>query len=160
MCSVVCYATAAALQRAETAEVAAAGDAPRGGVAFFRALARRPRWWVGVGSMVVGAGIHVVALGFASVALVQPIGVAAVVLALPIDARLERRAVRTAEWLAAAVLVVGLAGVLVFAPRRGEGRPPPLELVAATAITRTEAARRRAGGLIVVPRTGGAAPSA
>lgn len=133
MCSVVCYATAAALQRAETAAVAARADRPSGG-AFFGTLVRRPRWWAGVATMALGAGIHVVALGFASVALVQPIGVAAVVLALPIDARLERRAVRTAEWVAAAVLVLGLAGVLVFAPRHGEGRPPPLEIVGFTAV--------------------------
>ncbi len=132
LCSAFCYASAAALQRVETARAAAGTDLPRSGVVFFRALVRRPRWWAGVATMAVGAAVHVVALGFASVALVQPIGVAAVVLALPIDARLERRRVRTAEWAAAAALVVGLAGVLTLAPRHGGERLPSAGVVLAT----------------------------
>ncbi len=132
LCSAFCYASAAALQRVETARAAAGTDLPRSGVVFFRALVRRPRWWAGVATMAVGAAVHVMALGFASVALVQPIGVAAVVLALPIDARLERRRVRTAEWAAAAALVVGLAGVLTLAPRHGGERLPSAGAVLAT----------------------------
>ena len=136
--SAFCYATAAALQRGETARAALVlrsdPGATGGGRAFFRALVRRPRWWGGVAAMGVGAGIHVVALGFASVALVQPLGVAAVVLALPLDARLERRRIRPAEWVAAAVLVLGLAGVLLFAPRHGGDRPPPPGVVVITVL--------------------------
>ena len=122
LCSAVCYATAAALQRRETARAAmsgaADGGAPAsiGGLAFFRALARRPWWWGGVAAMATGAAIHVVALGLGSVTLVQPIGVTALIIALPLDAWLERRRILRLEWVGAAVLVLGLVGVFLLAP--------------------------------------------
>jgi hypothetical protein len=112
LCSAFLYALAAALQRL------AAGRTGDG--RFFRALVRQPVWWGGVGSMAAGAAVHVVALGLGSVTLVQPLGVLALVLALPLDARLERRVVTRSEWAAAAVLVAGLGGLLALAPHRPE----------------------------------------
>ncbi|WP_433801575.1 DMT family transporter [Actinomycetospora sp. CA-084318] len=113
LCSAFLYALAAALQRL-------AAGRTSGRSHFFGALVRQPVWWGGVGSMAAGAGIHVVALGLGSVTLVQPIGVLALVLALPLDARFERRVVTRAEWAAAAVLVAGLGGLLALAPHRPE----------------------------------------
>jgi drug/metabolite transporter (DMT)-like permease len=122
LCSAFLYALAAALQRLATARAAHEGTHPRDGGAFFGALARMPVWWAGVASMGCGAAIHVVALGLGSVTLVQPVGVLALVLALPLDARFERRVVRRAEWASAGVLVVGLAGLLMLAPHRPQPR--------------------------------------
>ncbi|HEY2194846.1 MAG TPA: DMT family transporter [Actinomycetospora sp.] len=117
------YALAAALQRLAAARAAHEGTHPRDGREFFAALARMPVWWTGIGSMACGAAVHVVALGLGSVTLVQPVGVLALVLALPLDARLEHRTVRGAEWASAAVLVAGLAGLLSLAPHHAETRP-------------------------------------
>jgi drug/metabolite transporter (DMT)-like permease len=116
------YALAAALQRLAASRAAHEGTQPRDGREFFGALARMPLWWGGIASMACGAGVHVVALGLGSVTLVQPVGVLALVLALPLDARLERRTIRWAEWASAAVLVAGLAGLLALAPHHGEPR--------------------------------------
>ncbi len=117
------YALAAALQRLAAARAAHEGAQPRDGREFFLALARMPVWWCGIASMACGAAVHVVALGLGSVTLVQPVGVLALVLALPLDARLEHRTVRGAEWASAAVLVAGLAGLLTLAPHHGAIRP-------------------------------------
>ncbi len=116
------YALAAALQRLAASRAANEGTHPRDGREFFGALVRMPVWWSGIASMACGATVHVVALGLGSVTLVQPVGVLALVLALPLDARLERRTVRLAEWASAAVLVAGLAGLLTLAPHHGETR--------------------------------------
>lgn len=119
LCSAFLYALAAALQRLATARAADEGTHPRDGREFFVALARMPLWWTGIASMGCGAAVHVVALGLGSVTLVQPVGVLALVLALPLDARLERRTIRRAEWASAALLVAGLAGLLTLAPHHG-----------------------------------------
>lgn len=151
LCSAFLYALAAALQRLATARAADAGTRPRDGRAFFGALARMPLWWSGLASMACGGAVHVVALGLGSVTLVQPVGVLALVLALPLDARLERRTIRRAEWVAAGVLVVGLAGLLTLAPHHGEpGRADASGLVAtvlgaAVALAAVVAVGRRLG---------------
>jgi drug/metabolite transporter (DMT)-like permease len=128
------YALAAALQRLAASRAAHRGSHPRDGREFFGALARMPLWWGGIASMACGAGVHVVALGLGSVTLVQPVGVLALVLALPLDARLERRTIRGAEWASAALLVAGLAGLLALAPHHGEPREAGSGGLVATAI--------------------------
>lgn len=115
-CSALAYALSAALQRRETGRTADGPD--RSGVPFFGSLLRRPWWWGGVAAMVLGALIHVVALSFGSITLVQPIGVTALILALPLDAWLERRRIQRREWCGAVVLVVGLAGLFGLAEHR------------------------------------------
>lgn len=134
LCSAFLYALAAALQRLATARAADEGTHPRDGREFFGALARMPLWWSGLASMGCGAAVHVVALGLGSVTLVQPVGVLALVLALPLDARLEHRTIRLAEWVSAAVLVAGLAGLLTLAPHHGGGRLAATGGIVATAV--------------------------
>ncbi|MCD2194010.1 DMT family transporter [Actinomycetospora endophytica] len=134
LCSAFLYALAAALQRLATSRAANEGTHPRDGRAFFGALARMPLWWTGLASMGCGAAVHVVALGLGSVTLVQPVGVLALVLALPLDARLEHRTIRRAEWASAALLVAGLAGLLTLAPHHGETRQAGTGGLVATAL--------------------------
>jgi hypothetical protein len=62
--------------------------------------------------MAVGEVLHVLALAWAPLAVVQPIGVTTVLFALPIGALLARRRPRLPELAAAAVTVAGLAALL------------------------------------------------
>lgn len=107
------YAAAAAIQRGQTVAV----DRSASWRAFLGLLVRQPRWWAGVATMAVGAALHVVALGVGSVTLVQPVNALALVLALPIDARLSQRRVAGTEWVSAGLVVAGLAALLAVAPR-------------------------------------------
>jgi drug/metabolite transporter (DMT)-like permease len=132
--SVLCYAAGAALQRRESGRAATEEGHGASGVPFFRALVRRGWWWIGIVATTLGAAVHVGALRLGSVTLVQPIGVTTLIVALPLDARLEHRRVRGAEWAAAAVLVAGLAGVVVLAPHHARPVVPDgLSVVITTA---------------------------
>jgi len=133
-CSALAYALSAALQRRETARTVDVGERTGSGLPFFGALLRRPWWWGGVTAMVVGAMIHVVALGFGSITLVQPIGVTALILALPLDAWLEKRRIHRAEWVGAVVLVIGLAGLFGLAEHQPSQVPPDADLVLGTVL--------------------------
>ncbi|MHC1558649.1 DMT family transporter [Actinomycetospora sp. C-140] len=128
LCSVVAYAFSAALQRRETARAAEPVESA-GGWGFFRALLRRRWWWGGVACMVAGAVIHVGALGFGSITLVQPIGVTTLILALPLDSWLEKRRIHAGEWVGAVVLVAGLVGLLTLAAHGPPSRTPPAPVV-------------------------------
>ncbi len=114
--SAVCYAIAAVLQQQE------ASRHDKHGLALIFDLLRRPRWWLAVTSTVSGASLHVVALKFGPLTLVQPLGVSALVLALPLGAWFGQRKVLRAEWAAAGAVVIGLLAVLTLAPRHV---PPP-----------------------------------
>lgn len=132
--SAVCYAVAAVLQQREAARH------DQHGVALILDLLRRPRWWMAVSSTVAGASLHVVALHFGPLTLVQPLGVSALVMALPLGAWFGQRKVARAEWIAAAAVATGLLAVLTLAPRRV---PPP-------AVAPTQLAIAMAGCLAVL----------
>jgi drug/metabolite transporter (DMT)-like permease len=114
--SAVCYAIAAVLQQRE------ASRHDKHGLELIFDLLRRPRWWLAVSSTLAGASLHVVALHFGPLTLVQPLGVSALVLALPLGAWFGQRKVLRAEWAAAGAVVLGLLAVLTLAPRHV---PPP-----------------------------------
>jgi drug/metabolite transporter (DMT)-like permease len=109
--SAVCYAIAAVLQQRE------ASRHDMHGLTLILSLLRRPRWWMAVTSTLAGASLHVVALKFGPLTLVQPLGVSALVMALPLGAWFGNRKVLRAEWVAAAAVVAGLLAVLTLAPR-------------------------------------------
>jgi hypothetical protein len=75
-------------------------------------LVRRPRWLLGAASDVVGYVTQAAALALAAVAFVMPIIASGIIMALLIGTVLTRRSVRTSDWLAAAVLSLGLATFL------------------------------------------------
>jgi drug/metabolite transporter (DMT)-like permease len=114
--SAVCYAIAAVLQQREAARH------DKHGLELIFDLLRRPRWWLAVSSTLAGATLHVVALKFGPLTLVQPLGVSALVMALPLGAWFGARRVLRAEWAAAGAVVLGLLAVLTLAPRHV---PPP-----------------------------------
>ncbi|MFE6105000.1 DMT family transporter [Streptomyces laurentii] len=100
--SAVAYAAAAIVQE----RVAASAAVPR------YAPLRRPAWWGAIALNGLGAALHVAALAYGPLSLVQPLGALTIVCALPLAALfVGRRAGRTA-WRGALMATVGLAGLL------------------------------------------------
>lgn len=105
----LCYAIGAALEQKE-ASAAATERVVHPGLLW--QVLRRPIWLAGFAVMAVGEVLHVLALAWAPLAVVQPIGVTTVLFALPIGALVARRRPRLPELAAAAVTVAGLAALL------------------------------------------------
>lgn len=76
-------------------------------------LAHRPRWLVAVAASGLGAALHVFALSRGSLSLVQPLGMTAVVFAVPLAAALRRHRVQRGEAVGSVLVVLGLGGLLV-----------------------------------------------
>ncbi|MDY7088176.1 MAG: DMT family transporter, partial [Actinomycetota bacterium] len=94
--SAVAYAAGALLQ-----QQAAAGP-----------VLRNPRWWLGMTSNGLGALLHVVALRYGSLTLVQALGALTLVAAVPLAAAVARRSVTRAE-LTGTALTTGALVALV-----------------------------------------------
>jgi len=75
-------------------------------------LAAAPRWWLIIGLNGAGALLHVGALAYGSLAVVQPLGALTLVVALPVGAAVAGRRVHRREWRGAAATVAGLAVLL------------------------------------------------
>ncbi|MEV6957680.1 DMT family transporter [Streptomyces sp. NPDC051207] len=73
---------------------------------------RRPGWWAAVGLNGLGGLLHVVALAYGPLSLVQPLGALTIVFALPMAALFVRRRAGAAAWRGAVMATVGLAGLL------------------------------------------------
>jgi len=78
-------------------------------------LARRPLWLLGIGADVGGYVLQFVALGLGSLAVVQPLLVAGLLLALPLSAWIGGRTLSRADWGGAVAVVVGLSIFLAVA---------------------------------------------
>lgn len=86
------------------------------------ALARRRRWLLGVAAGVVGYAMQFVALRKGSLALVQPIFVTSLVMALAGSALAQHRRLSRREWLANAQILGGIALFIAIA-QPGPGHP-------------------------------------
>lgn len=80
---------------------------------------RRAGWWVAVGLNGLGALLHVVALAYGPLSLVQPLGALTIVLALPMAAVFVRRRAGAAAWRGAVLATAGLAGLLALTGGNG-----------------------------------------
>ncbi|MEV7234380.1 DMT family transporter [Streptomyces sp. NPDC051020] len=102
--SAVAYAAGAIVQE----RVAAAGDS--------RSLTplRNRVWWVAVALNSVGAVLHVLALAYGPLSLVQPLGALTIVFALPMAALFVRRRAGATAWRGAIMATAGLAGLLAL----------------------------------------------
>ncbi|WP_406423694.1 DMT family transporter [Streptomyces sp. NBC_00842] len=102
--SAVAYAAGAIVQE----RVATAGDG--------RSLTplRNRVWWVAVALNGVGAVLHVLALAYGPLSLVQPLGALTIVFALPMSALFVRRRAGSTAWRGAIMATVGLAGLLAL----------------------------------------------
>lgn len=85
---------------------------------------RRPLWWAGSFSALGAYGLQVVALGFGTLLVVQPILVLSLMFTLPLSAYYEKHQLTFAEMLWAGVLTVSVL-VLVLLGRPASGTPDP-----------------------------------
>ncbi|WP_455402915.1 DMT family transporter, partial [Streptomyces bambusae] len=84
---------------------------------------RRAAWWVAVGLNGFGALLHVAALAYGPLSLVQPLGALTIVFALPMAALFVRRKAGRTAWQGALLATGGLAGLLALT---GPGHSVPL----------------------------------
>lgn len=73
---------------------------------------RRPSWWAAMALNGLGGLLHVVALAYGPLSLVQPLGALTIVFALPMAALFVGRRAGAAAWRGAIMATVGLAGLL------------------------------------------------
>ncbi|MFJ4695999.1 hypothetical protein [Streptomyces sp. NPDC088766] len=104
--SAVAYAAAAVAQERLAARSPGAG--------FVRLLGSGA-WWASVGLNGGAALLHVVALTYGPLTVVQPLGALTLVAAVPLGARIAGRRVGAAEWRGTALTLLGLAAILVTA---------------------------------------------
>ncbi|MCX4736259.1 DMT family transporter [Streptomyces sp. NBC_01363] len=102
--SAVAYAAGAIVQE----RVATTGDGSS------LAPLRNRVWWAAVALNGGGAVLHVVALAFGPLSLVQPLGALTIVFALPMAALFVRRRAGATAWRGAIMATVGLAGLLAL----------------------------------------------
>ncbi|MYR42705.1 DMT family transporter [Streptomyces sp. SID5910] len=100
--SAVAYAGGAIVQEHVAASSTGAEYAPL----------RRPGWWAAVGLNGLGGLLHVVALAYGPLSLVQPLGALTIVFALPMAALFVGRRAGATAWRGAIMATVGLAGLL------------------------------------------------
>ncbi|AVH55280.1 MULTISPECIES: DMT family transporter [Streptomyces] len=72
-------------------------------------------WWWSVVLNASGALLHVAALKYGTLTLVQPLGALTLVAAVPLGARVAGRRVSPVEWRGTALTLIGLAALLVTA---------------------------------------------
>ncbi|MEU4658527.1 DMT family transporter [Streptomyces sp. NPDC023723] len=75
---------------------------------------RRLTWWAAVALNGLGGLLHVVALAYGPLSLVQPLGALTIVFALPMAALFVGRRAGTTAWRGAVMATVGLAGLLAL----------------------------------------------
>ncbi|MFH8773921.1 MULTISPECIES: hypothetical protein [unclassified Streptomyces] len=95
-------------------------------------------WWSAVGLNAAAALLHVVALKYGPLTVVQPLGALTLVAAVPLGARAAGRRVSAVEWRGTALTLLGLAALLVTAS--GPAPERVLNLTQALAVAGTTAA--------------------
>ncbi|MEU6537767.1 DMT family transporter [Streptomyces sp. NPDC047000] len=73
---------------------------------------RRPAWWAALAMNGLGGLLHVAALAYGPLSLVQPLGALTIVFALPMAALFVGRKAGATAWRGAIMATVGLAGLL------------------------------------------------
>ncbi|CAM5342858.1 hypothetical protein SBADM41S_04104 [Streptomyces badius] len=80
----------------------------------WHALLRNSVWWVAVVLNGIGAVLHVVALAYGPLSLVQPLGALTIVFALPMAALFVGRRAGATAWRGALMATAGLGGLLAL----------------------------------------------
>lgn len=136
--SAVAYAAGAIIQE----RVAATGDT------YWPALLRNSVWWVAVLLNGAGAILHVVALAYGPLSLVQPLGALTIVFALPMAALFVRRRTGATAWRGALMATAGLGGLLALT-----GNAEPHTLNGPEQVMLASATFGAVGALVVLART-------
>lgn len=85
----------------------------------------RPRWWAGVLCALAAYGLQVIALGFGTLLVVQPVLVLSLMFTLPLAARFDGRRVSHQEMAWAGLLTVAVGVLVVWGrPLPGTTSPP------------------------------------
>lgn len=121
--SAVAYAAAAVVQERLAARRPASG---------VLRLLTAPAWWGSVLLNASAALLHVVALAYGPLTVVQPLGALTLVAAVPLGARAAGRPVTAVEWRGTALTLAGLAALLV--PASGPAPDDPLSVPEALAV--------------------------
>jgi drug/metabolite transporter (DMT)-like permease len=87
-------------------------------------LVRRPLWIFGILADLIGVALHGFALGFGPLSLVQPLLISGLVLAVPLEAILERQRPRSRDLVGVLLSALGL-GVFVVTINPQAGVPVP-----------------------------------
>ncbi|MFD5185945.1 DMT family transporter [Streptomyces sp. NPDC058372] len=96
---------------------------------------RRLAWWGAVALNGAGAVLHVLALAFGPLTLVQPLGALTIVFALPMAALLVGRRAGSTAWRGALMATAGLAGLLALTGSPGQGGPDATERTVLVVVT-------------------------
>jgi hypothetical protein len=132
LAAALCYSVAATLQhRAARREPTQATLDPR----LLVRLIHRPQWLLGGAADLTGAGLHGTALVLGPLALVQPMLVSGLILAVPLEAALDRKRPKRRDL---AGVIIGGAGlgtfVVVAEPRPGPLSPEYASLIGVSAM--------------------------
>ena len=96
-----------------------------------RSAPRSPKWIAGITLLVCGYGFQAVALAFGPVALVQPVVVTELAIAVPIAMWRRHRRAALRDWIGIVTVLGGVAGFLALAsPVEGIGNPNTLSWIA------------------------------
>ncbi|WP_329354379.1 DMT family transporter [Streptomyces anulatus] len=136
--SAVAYAAGAIIQE----RVAATGDNS------WHALLRNGVWWVAVLLNGTGAVLHVVALAYGPLSLVQPLGALTIVFALPMAALFVGRRAGATAWRGALMATAGLGGLLALT-----GNAEPHTLNGPEQVLLASVTFGAVGALVVLART-------
>lgn len=85
---------------------------------------RRPLWWAGGTADLAGVGLQTLALAKGALALVQPLLVSGLILAVPLGAAFDRRWPGRRDLTAVLLAVLGLSAFLLIAAPAGGGADP------------------------------------
>jgi drug/metabolite transporter (DMT)-like permease len=103
-------------------EKAASDQPPESvGAGFLTRLARQPVWLLGLLAQGIGFVAQAIALGIGRMVVVQPLLVATIVFALPLGRLIEKRRIKRADMIGAALVTGGLGALLIVSkPSTGE----------------------------------------
>lgn len=85
-------------------------------------LFKIPKWLLGLVLVFAGAGIHLVALSFAPVTVVQPVGILAVPWSVLLASRIHKHHLTGRLWAAVGVTVLGVVGFTIFSSLFATGK--------------------------------------
>ncbi|SFY49533.1 DMT family transporter [Streptomyces sp. F-1] len=96
---------------------------------------RRPGWWGALAFNGLGGLLHVVALAFGPLSIVQPLGALTIVFALPLATLCVGRRAGATAWRGAVMTTVGLAGLLSLVGSSDDQALDAAQRMAAGAVT-------------------------
>lgn len=86
-----------------------------------------PLWWIGTASAVIAYGLQLIALGFGTLLIVQPILVLSLMFTLPLAAWYQGRRMSSEELIWCSLLTISVGVILVFGRPTGGITSPPLD---------------------------------